>query len=54
MLVADGTTDRALLERTLGPGGADMQAGIVSIERGTVDETDAAFTALIRAAHVGS
>ena len=54
VLVADGTTDRALLERTLGPGGADMQAGIVRIDRGSVDETDAAFTALIRAAHVAA
>jgi len=56
LLVVDGTTDRALLERTIGSGGAggaDMQMGIVSVERGTVDETDAAFTALIRAAYGG-
>jgi len=55
VLVVDGTTDRALLEGTIASGrapGSDLQTPIVSVERSTVRETDAAFAALIQAAYV--
>jgi hypothetical protein len=55
VLVVDETTDRASLEGSIGSrgaGGADSQMRIVSVEHGSVRETDVTFSALIRAAYM--
>jgi len=48
VLVVDGSTDRALLARSIGAGASRMQ--LIEVERRSAKQTDAAFVALLRAA----